>query len=342
MTHFLDTATTMPNGICLPARFFAWLLLILQEVLYLTYSYARPTAHGGGRRERGQERQETIRKVDDVKLSVRRIRPKTCSADPLVEEVKERMGERIRCIENGIRRIKKENEISSKILRSKKIDADQIHVEFVGTEVKSVAEEFREFKRKANKIFVNSSLPPSSDRPWQKSKKGCSRISSGKKTGGQIGHSGSTLTAPHEPEEIVRLYPARWKNCRMREECESNGAFSCAETRTVVDVDVVMTVTECRALRRGHALPRMRRGTQASSQKVSERTYSNDGVAILAGILDSYGAMNDKHITEVINEVRSEHELVCRDRRDGEVRREDVRRNGSGRRCRHRQSDYQL
>lgn len=55
--------------------------------------------------------------------------------------------------------------------------------------------------------------------------------------------SGQHHVLSHDHDGIVSLYPAGCDNCRMRDECESRGAFSGVEMRTVVDIDVAMTVT---------------------------------------------------------------------------------------------------
>jgi BMFP domain-containing protein YqiC len=60
----------------------------------------------------------------------------------------------------------------------------------------------------------NSSLPPSSDRPWAKVKRTQSlRRKSGKKVGGQPGHKGSTLLQVTEPDEIIVHRPETCAGC---------------------------------------------------------------------------------------------------------------------------------
>jgi transposase len=60
----------------------------------------------------------------------------------------------------------------------------------------------------------NSSLPPSSDRPWAKVKRTQSpRRKSGKKVGGQPGHEGSTLLQVTEPDQIIVHRPETCAGC---------------------------------------------------------------------------------------------------------------------------------
>ena len=215
--------------------------------------------------------------------------------------------ERIRQLEEDnqhkddeVKRLKKENDIFRKILRTRNIDADDALAEF--SEKDPIIEELRDLRRKVGMNSGNSSLPPSSDRPWQRSKKRSLRQSTGRRPGGQIGHPGSTITVPHEADKVVILYPPGCENCRRRDECESEGAFSCAEKRTVVDMEVKVTVTEYRALRRSSCpSANAEEDTGVFPEGVKAFVQYGDGVAVTTGILDSYGAMSDKRIAEVIN-----------------------------------------
>lgn len=79
-----------------------------------------------------------------------------------------------------------------------------------------------------------------------------------------------------------------------------------AEKRTVVDIEVTVTVTEYRALRRSTCPSANAEGdTGVFPEGVRALVQYGDGVAVTASILDSYGAMSDKRITEVINGMSS-------------------------------------
>lgn len=65
-----------------------------------------------------------------------------------------------------------------------------------------------------NKDSHNSHQPPSSDQPGQKKKRTRSlRKSSGKKSGGQAGHPGTTLCQVAEPTQTIRHVPALCAGC---------------------------------------------------------------------------------------------------------------------------------
>ena len=58
----------------------------------------------------------------------------------------------------------------------------------------------------------NSSKPPSTDGPTRKTRS--QRIPSGRKTGGQRGHPGSTLSMVEQPDEVLHHRPARCTSCQ--------------------------------------------------------------------------------------------------------------------------------
>jgi hypothetical protein len=59
----------------------------------------------------------------------------------------------------------------------------------------------------------NSSKPPSSDSPFSKPAPKSLRRASGRKPGGQSGHSGSTLAQVADPDERARHEPSRCGGC---------------------------------------------------------------------------------------------------------------------------------
>lgn len=219
-----------------------------------------------------------------------------------LEEQNGKLEEQNGKLEKEIRRIEKENEIFRKVLETKKIDADGILAKFLTVDAENVIEEVRELRRKANMNSGNSSLPPSSDRPWQKSKKRSLRPQTGRKPGGQKGHPGHTMKLPHEADRIVMLYPPGCEKCPKKSECESQGAFSCAETRSVVDLKIETIVTEYRALRRtGCPFAGTGGDTGVFPEGVKAFAQYGKGVTAIVGILDTYGAMSDNRIADVVN-----------------------------------------
>ncbi len=67
-------------------------------------------------------------------------------------------------------------------------------------------------KSKINKNSSNSSKPPSTDMFIPKRNQSL-REPSGKKTGGQPGHKGSTLEMSSNPDEIIKLVPDFCNSC---------------------------------------------------------------------------------------------------------------------------------
>lgn len=102
-----------------------------------------------------------------------------------------------------------------------------------------------ELRERVGMNSSNSSKPPSSDglnKPTPKSLRG----SSGKKAGGQKGHSGSTLAAMLEPDEIIMHEPEACGGCRNHDVCISRACVG--ETRQVIDIIVDLKVTAHQAV----------------------------------------------------------------------------------------------
>jgi len=90
-------------------------------------------------------------------------------------------------------------------------------------------ETIRELRRQLGQNSQNSSKPPSSDgynKPTPKSQ----RTKSGKKPGGQKGHTGAHMSIPHEPNQVRQHLPEKCQGCPMLSECIKQGSvFKCAE-----------------------------------------------------------------------------------------------------------------
>lgn len=219
-----------------------------------------------------------------------------------LEEKNKHLEEQNRHVEEKNRRLEKENDIFRKILRACRVDADDALVRYLDGDADDVLDGLKDLNRRINMNSGNSSIPSSKDKPWHRPKKRSLRIETGRKAGGQAGHPGSTMAIPHEADRVVMLYPPGCESCPKRAECESLGAFSCAEKRSVVDIEVSTTVTEYRALRRGPCPSASAKGdTGVFPEGVRAFVQYGDGIAVFAGILDAYGAMSDKRIAEVIN-----------------------------------------
>ena len=91
----------------------------------------------------------------------------------------------------------------------------------------------------------NSSKPPSSDglnKPNPKSLRGLS----GKKAGGQPGHTGSHFNITAEPDEIVLHVPNVCRSCPNHDDCVSRACVG--ETRKVVEAVVTVNITAHQSL----------------------------------------------------------------------------------------------
>jgi len=118
--------------------------------------------------------------------------------------------------------------------------------------IASLTQRLNELEERLAKNSRNSSKPPSSDgvtKPKPKPKPKSLRGKSGKKPGGQKGHSGTTLSLIENPDRVVLHFP---------EECEGCGGTLCGEAsevvvgyerRQVVDVPPILAleVTEHRS-----------------------------------------------------------------------------------------------
>ena len=106
-----------------------------------------------------------------------------------------------------------------------------------------VLQRVQELEERLAKDSHNSSLPPSSDRFARQKKSRSLRKSSGKKTGGQDGHTGRTLEMSTTPDEVIALPPViRCQHCQAD---LTAIAAEGRERRQVVDVPLArLQVTE--------------------------------------------------------------------------------------------------
>ena len=169
-------------------------------------------------------------------------------------------------------------------------------VDRLNATIKSLNETIRELQSKLGQNSRNSSQPPSKDgfnKPHPRSQ----REKSGRKPGGQKGHSGVHMSVPHEPDEIRQHLPEKCLTCLHLAECRANGnVFACGEKRYEVNVVVSTKVTEHQALEAvkcpyGEKMP-------AASFPENVRAYVQygDSVSVLVGLLNTYGAVSVNRI----------------------------------------------
>jgi transposase len=102
----------------------------------------------------------------------------------------------------------------------------------------------RELREQLRKDSSNSSKPPSSDGLKKKpvNKKRSLREKSGKKPGGQNGHSGTHLAVFSEPDHVIDHLHADCQHCPKRELCMKHSVVK--ESRHVIDMIARVDVTE--------------------------------------------------------------------------------------------------
>lgn len=90
-----------------------------------------------------------------------------------------------------------------------------------------------DYKNKKNSN--NSHIPPSQDQNRPKKNQSL-RTKSGKKSGGQPGHKGTTLECSNNPDEVIDYQPAYCNNCGSD---LSGLAATMVESRQVIDIPVI-------------------------------------------------------------------------------------------------------
>ena len=94
------------------------------------------------------------------------------------------------------------------------IEAQRVEIELLKQKVEELTQLVMSLKEQLNRNSGNSSQPPSSDSPGDRAARQ-GKTKSGKKRGGQPGHSGSTrgLVPPEQVSEFKNLFPPECQNC---------------------------------------------------------------------------------------------------------------------------------
>ena len=106
--------------------------------------------------------------------------------------------------------------------------------------IEGLQKTIKELMEKLGMNSRNSSKPPSTDGFNKPSPKSL-RTPSGKKPGGQSGHSGSHFDVVREPDEIILHAPAACHGCPSYDSCVSRACIG--ETRNVIDAVVTVNFT---------------------------------------------------------------------------------------------------
>ena len=158
----------------------------------------------------------------------------------------------------------------------------------------------KELREQLNKNSGNSSKPPSSDglkKPATKSLRG----KSGKKPGGQNGHTGKYLSVVSEPDEIIRHYHSDCDSCPYRDKCMEKACTK--ETRHVIDavVDVKVTAHEkmyiaecpkCKSLKAGEF-----------PADITNHVQYGKNLEALVVSLNTVGAVSVNRVHEIVGSV---------------------------------------
>lgn len=126
--------------------------------------------------------------------------------------------------------------------------------------IEQLIQRVNELEKRLAKDSHNSSLPPSSDRFVRQKKTRSLRQRSGKKTGGQTGHPGATLTMSEQPDAVIALAVTECHCCQAD---LSAIEASSMERRQVVDLPPPrVQITEYQA--EGKPCPHCQRYTRAA------------------------------------------------------------------------------
>lgn len=167
--------------------------------------------------------------------------------------------------------------------------------------IAELQETIKELQRRLGQNSQNSSKPPSTDGFKKPSPKSL-RTKSGKKPGGQKGHAGKNMTLPHAPDEVKPHIPSRCMLCTHLAECMDSGhVFACGEKRYEVNAEVRTVVTEHQMLEVDYCPCTGQALAGTFPEKIKAYIQYGDSVTVLAGILNTYGAVSINRIHVILS-----------------------------------------
>ena len=171
------------------------------------------------------------------------------------------------------------------------ITAQTTTIAEMSAKIDALQQTIKELTERVNKNSRNSSKPPSSD-GYSKPNPKSLREKSGKKQGGQKGHPGKNMVVPHEPDEVKQHFPEKCLRCPNLANCVTDGAIlACGESRYVVDVVVSTKVTKHETWKASRC-PMGETGLcGVFPEGVRAYVQYGDSVTVLAGLLNTYGAV---------------------------------------------------
>lgn len=126
----------------------------------------------------------------------------------------------------------------------------------------------------------------------------------GKKTGGQKGHKGISMSIPHDADEVKKHIPNKCKFCPNLSNCISLGnVFACGESRYVVEAVVNTHVIEHQSLK-AVACPLGDIKLRGEfPEDVKAHVQYGKSFTVLASILNTTGAVSISRIQELLGDL---------------------------------------
>ena len=183
--------------------------------------------------------------------------------------------------------------------QSEVIDALQHIIDGLNQTIDELNQTIKELTERLGMNSRNSSKPPSSD-GYEKPSPKSLRKKSGKKPGGQDGHSGTHLKITAEPDEFILHAPNACKDCPNYDACISRACIG--ETRQVVDAVVTVKVTAHQTL----VLDCPLRGIQQKGEfpdDIKATVQYGENLQALAVALNTVGAVSVNRTHEILSGV---------------------------------------
>ena len=187
--------------------------------------------------------------------------------------------------------------------QEQKITAQQQQIDTLTSTVEELQEVIRELRRQLNQDSHNSSQPPSKD-GFKKVRVESLRKKSGKKVGGQKGHKGNHMELPHDPDNVKAHYPEKCQTCPHLAQCLATGSvFKCREKRYEVNAVITTKVTEHQSMTVCNCLCGEQNLIGSFPENVKAYIQYGDSVTVLAGLLNTYGAVSAKRIQVLLGTI---------------------------------------
>ena len=168
--------------------------------------------------------------------------------------------------------------------------------------ITDLQENIKELRRQLNMDSHNSSKPPSSDGYKKPNKARSLRKPTGRKPGGQNGHSGANMKVPHEPDEVKKHHPDKCMTCPHFASCVANGkVFECGEKRFIVDAVVTTKVIEHQSLKVVACPCGESKLKGEFPEEVKAYVQYGDTFTAMAGLLSTFGAVSTDRIQTIID-----------------------------------------